>query len=455
MKQHLALEYLLNTTWAIDQRLLAVMGQLVTRHIDDINVTELNLIKEALPNHQALMAKSGKHLGEGLILRENGVAVLPIYGVISRYTTWFQSICGGTSTQVLAKVLDQALTTSSVKAIVLSIDSPGGQSDGIHELAEILYAARGTKPIVAYVGGTAASAAYWIASAADEIVMDATAMVGSIGVVATLNRYKDREDIERLEFISSQSPKKRLDPASKAGRADWQHQVDQIADIFIERVARNMGVERDKVLADFGQGGVLIGQSAIKQGMAHRLGSLEGVIQQLSKRKAMTQQTNIQQVQGVTLPSVEETNTTDYMAALKAQRPDVLEAITSGLAAAVKPEAMAVESASDLAAACADAGLTELIAQLLQPGITKANAMDQIAMASALKDICAAAGIEQSVDGLIAHLNDPVKLVGQVIHEVQASDESHRIEGQIQVKETQQAKIDGQAIMAKRRANIK
>ncbi|MBO0155228.1 S49 family peptidase, partial [Vibrio parahaemolyticus] len=88
-----------------------------------------------------------------------------------------------TTTQLLAQDFTQALNDPSIKAILLNIDSPGGEAKGIHELAEMIYQARGKKRIIAYDGGNACSAAYWIASACDEIVIDATGCAGSIGTV--------------------------------------------------------------------------------------------------------------------------------------------------------------------------------------------------------------------------------------------------------------------------------
>ncbi len=94
----------------------------------------------------------------------------------------------------------------------------------------------------------------------------------------TLDPNKQNENIE---FVSSQSPKKRLDPASSAGRSECQKHLDALAGVFIDRVARNMKVSRTTVLNDFGRGGVLMGKAAVKNKMAHKLGSFEGVIKQL------------------------------------------------------------------------------------------------------------------------------------------------------------------------------
>lgn len=450
MKKHLALDFLLSVPWALDERLLSIMGSLAARDIGELDVSLLKTSASSLPQYQAVMAKDGTKLGQNLELRENGVAVLHVNGVISRYASWFDDICGGASTQMLAKEFSQAMSDPKVKALVLNIDSPGGQADGIHELSEMIFDARGTKPVVAYIGATGASAAYWPASAADEVVIDATAMVGSIGVVATLTRQvKEDDGVERLEFVSSQSPKKRLDPASKEGQEDWQARLDQMADVFIDRVARNMGVTREKVLSDFGQGGVLIGQNAVDQGMAHRLGSLEGVISQLANRKKTTMS---DKTKAVTLPVSTEASTEQVIAAITEQRPDVLAAMQPAPA----PEATALEYAQTIAAQCSEKGFPELAATLLQPGVTQASAEQQIKAMTGLQDVCAAAGLDDSVSALSAHLSDPVKLVGAAIHETQASmDDNNKIEGQVALKGKQGAKVNGSAIMANRKKGKK
>src|SRR5690606_13893161 len=109
-------------------------------------------------------------------------ATIVIDGPIYRYADFFTSVSGGVTTEALARDLGIALADQSIGAILLMIDSPGGEATGINELADTIYAARSRKPIVAYIEGYGASAAYWIASAADLVVIDDTALVGSIGV---------------------------------------------------------------------------------------------------------------------------------------------------------------------------------------------------------------------------------------------------------------------------------
>lgn len=229
---------------------------------------------------EAVAARLGRPLQNAQdVSVRNGVAVIPLVGPIFRYANLFTQVSGATSIEIFARDLRVALDDPQVKAILLEINSPGGQVDGVNEAADMIAAAE--KPIVAYVGGTAASAAYWLASAADRIVVDATARLGSIGVVTTVNVDKNAKD-GTVEIVSSQSPNKRADVTTAEGRSVVQAQVDSIADVFIDAVAANRGVSRDVVIGEFGGGSVKIGRAAIAAGMADSAGSLESTLATLA-----------------------------------------------------------------------------------------------------------------------------------------------------------------------------
>jgi len=212
----------------------------------------------------------------------DGVAVIPVIGPIARRMNMFTEVSGGTSLDLLARDFTSALNNSAVKAIALNIDSPGGEANGVSEFSNMVYSARGRKPIYAYVGGMGASAAYWIASAADRIVVDDTAMLGSIGVIAAVPTEAEEDEVT---FVSSQSPNKRPDPTSEAGAASIQSTIDSLAQVFIESVARNRGVSAATVLSDFGQGGLFVGKDAVAAGLADHVGSFEGVVTQLAQTR--------------------------------------------------------------------------------------------------------------------------------------------------------------------------
>ena len=142
--------------------------------------TILEIASRENMNPEAIAAEFGTRLENTYdVEMRDGVAILPVSGPLFRYANLFTALSGASSYQLLARDFNRALESDEVRAIVLNIDSPGGEANGVSEFADMIFNARGTKPIIAYVGGTAASAAYWLAAAADEIIIEATADVGS------------------------------------------------------------------------------------------------------------------------------------------------------------------------------------------------------------------------------------------------------------------------------------
>ena len=244
--------------------------------------TILTIANREGPGPEAVAKELGRPLENTRAVEMRGsVAVIPVHGPIFRRANLFSEVSGATSVQVLATDLHLALDTEDVSAVLLDIDSPGGEANGISELAAMIFASRGRKPIHAYVGGTGASAAYWIAAACDRIHIGDTASVGSIGVVRAVPNPK-ASSAGDIEIVSSQSPNKRPDVTTEDGRAVYQTEVDELATVFVSRVATYRGVSVDTVLARFGKGACLVGASAVAAGMADDLASFEAVLASLS-----------------------------------------------------------------------------------------------------------------------------------------------------------------------------
>ena len=145
----------------------------------------INIAKRQNANPAAIAAQLGRKLQSTYAVSvRNNVAVIPIHGPLFRYANLFTLISGATSYELLAR-------------------------DFNSELADMIYNARGKKPIIAYASGSCCSGAYWIASACDEIIVTDTALVGSIGVVAV---YEKQDSENKIEIVSSQSPLKRINP---------------------------------------------------------------------------------------------------------------------------------------------------------------------------------------------------------------------------------------------------
>lgn len=229
---------------------------------------------------EAVAAKLGRELQNSYRLEmRDGIAVLPVVGPLFRYANLFTQVSGASSYELLAKDFTQAVENPDVKAIVLNIDSPGGEVNGCAEFADMIHEARGVKPIIAYASGDAASGAYWIAAAADEIVVSKTSALGSIGVVGV---YRGNKGEDAVEVVSSQSPYKRLDPDTDDGRARLQKRIDAMAGVFVDAVAKYRGVASSHVQNHYGSGDVFIGDAAVKQGLADRIGSFEKLLSEIS-----------------------------------------------------------------------------------------------------------------------------------------------------------------------------
>lgn len=272
-----AIDLITARPWAItEDALRQLMAIALREQADPALAAELRAARAERP--AAVAMRKGRPLDgtRGVVLRE-GVAVIAIEGPIFRYANLFTEMSGATSIESLAMDVQAALASPFVDAILFSIDSPGGEVTGINELAAAITAARGQKPIGAYIDGLGASAAYWLASAAETITIDATAAIGSIGVVLPV--ADPTKTVSRtIEIVSSRAPKKRPDVLTEAGRDEYQQMVDAIEQVFVEAVAAGRGTTPEAVLNDFGQGGLKVGRDAVAAGMADQLGSFEGAL---------------------------------------------------------------------------------------------------------------------------------------------------------------------------------
>lgn len=209
-------------------------------------------------------------------LTGSGVKVVPVRGVMSKRINLVAAMSGGMSTEKVEASIQEAVADEAVRAIVLDIDSPGGTVDGSFALAESVYKARGTKPIVAFVDGRAASAAYLLASACDYVVATEVSDVGSIGVLMT---HVDRSGVDKKrgivrttifagEYKTAGSPHKPLDPKSQAY---LQAGVDHVYRMFVRKVAKYRGVSLEQAQGMAG-GKEFLGEQALEAGLVDRIG---------------------------------------------------------------------------------------------------------------------------------------------------------------------------------------
>jgi capsid assembly protease len=264
-----------------------------------ISAARLNEIRELYVAHtrrekldlKAWEAASGRPAGSD---REpyqvlDGVAVIPLQGVLTKADSAWNRLCGMTGTAQIRQDLQTALNDPQVHSILLNIDSPGGTVDGTQELAAAVFAARAQKPIVSLADGCMCSAALWVGSAAEKVFITSdTTEVGSIGVVAThvdVSKAEDQYGRKTTEITAGKYKRiaSQYQPLSEEGRASIQAQVDHIYSVFVEEVAQFRAASVDTVLAQMADGRVFLGKQAIEAGLVDGVSTLSVLVAQMNE----------------------------------------------------------------------------------------------------------------------------------------------------------------------------
>jgi signal peptide peptidase SppA len=201
-------------------------------------------------------------------MHAGGIAEISVSGVLVYSDAGFEGET--TYSDIVGSVL-MAVADPSVKAIVLAIESPGGEVDGCFEAAEAIYSLRGMKPIVAILDPYAYSAAYALASAANMICVPETGGSGSVGVVSMhveMSKMLDQAGIgvTAIQFGDQKTERGPFTPLSAAAKGRIQADVDVLGEMFVELVARNRGMTTAEVRAT--QAGVFMGADGVKVGFA-------------------------------------------------------------------------------------------------------------------------------------------------------------------------------------------
>jgi capsid assembly protease len=222
------------------------------------------------------------------------VAVIPIHGVLVHRATGMDAMCGMTDYQVLTRMVAEASNDPAVDAILLDIDSPGGEAHGCFEFADSIFEARARKPIVAVANEMACSAAYAIASAAHKVYVTKTSLLGSIGVIATHVDQSKADEMAGLKYTHVFAGKKKADwteheALGERGKVALQTQVNSMYNIFVTTVARNRGIEPETVAGT--EAGLFMGKSAVVAGLADEVIPLSALSEKLQESISMAKTT--------------------------------------------------------------------------------------------------------------------------------------------------------------------
>lgn len=246
------------------------------------------------------MAPSGAPMPEHMTVHtETTVAVIPIVGTLVKRAMPGESFSDLTYGEIEASFL-KAINDPAISAIVLDVDSPGGEVNGMLDLSDTIFKARGGKPIIVVANELAASAAYAIASAADTVLVSRTGTVGSIGVLAVHVDTSARDAQEGLKFTTMTAGERKADfdphaPLSDEARGILQAEIDRIYGLFVETVARNRGMSAEAVRKT--EAAVYSGHEAVAAGLADGIGTLASAIAEQMVSRERTQQAEAQRAE--------------------------------------------------------------------------------------------------------------------------------------------------------------
>jgi len=289
MNKQLLISEFLTTPWALMPERLQAMTAVLTRWSSDVSPSDETLFQI---NTDRMLRDTRKQFASDRAASNTGagIAVLPLYGVVTQRGNMVDDISGpgSTSTQKFTSALRQVLADDTVGQILIDIDSPGGSVYGVAELASEIVKARAQKPVVAVANSLAASAAYWIGCSASEFYVTPGGEVGSIGVWQAHFDYSKALEEEGVKptlisagkFKVEGNPYVPLDPEAQAF---MQSRVDDYYNAFIKAVAKGRDVSAADVQGGMGEGRVLGADAALAAKMVDGIATFDDVLAKMQK----------------------------------------------------------------------------------------------------------------------------------------------------------------------------
>lgn len=272
---------------------LAVLGVIVVAVVGVIFLIGAAFIGESMPAFEKLAPIAMPHnfteeYVSGDYFSSKKIAVIDIYGVISSSEGSLYEIA---SSELICEQLRGAADDASIKAIVVNLDTPGGEvtaSDAIyHEIMEIRNSTR--KPVVAMMNSLAASGGYYVAAGCDRIVANKLTLTGSIGVIIESYNYSELFNKVGLksEIYKSGAMKDMLDgsrPRTEEERRVVQQLVDNTYNEFVSVVSLGRNIPAEKIKGTYmGDGRVLDGKQALACNLVDKLGYFQDSIAEAAK----------------------------------------------------------------------------------------------------------------------------------------------------------------------------
>ncbi|WP_425386559.1 S49 family peptidase [Wolbachia endosymbiont (group A) of Barypeithes pellucidus] len=204
-------------------------------------------------------------------INPKGIAIIRIYGVLTKKTEAFDHILDMTSYENIHEEIESALEDKSIETILLDIDSPGGEVNGVFDLADFIYESRTKKRIIAIANDDAYSAAYAIASSAEKVFVSRTSGVGSIGVIASHIDQSGFDEKQGIKYTTVFAGSRKNDlnphePITSESLENLKSEVNRLYGMLIELIARNRNLSIEAIKSM--EAGLHFGEKAVEIGLA-------------------------------------------------------------------------------------------------------------------------------------------------------------------------------------------
>jgi signal peptide peptidase SppA len=204
----------------------------------------------------------------------NGTAVISVNGVLQEENSYLVKAGYAASYQVIERDIKKAIADPQVQGVMLLLNTPGGSAIGVKRVADTIFAARGSKPIVAYCQGMCGSAGFYLMAAADRSYATADSLIGSIG---TIYHHQDASKmmadygVNVTVVTNDKSPKKghgnAYEPLQGEAKKTLQGFINSYGDGFISDVAKYRNISPEQVVSSYGQGDAFRADVALGRGM--------------------------------------------------------------------------------------------------------------------------------------------------------------------------------------------
>ncbi len=305
----------------------------------------------------------------------DGIAIIPIEGTLVHKSYGVDALSGLRSYTDIQSEVQDAAKDPAVKAILLDIDSHGGEVAGAFDAADAIYAARSSKPVFAVANNDALSGAYLLASGADRIYVSRTSGVGSVGVMVTHLDMTGNDEKLGFKYTIVHAGARKADlhphvPLSEEARQVLEAAVDRTYGMLVAAVARNRGLSEAAIRGT--EAAVFLGTDGVNTRLADRVGTPENALNDL--RAAIGGRSTLFQPGGKTTMKEEPVRT------------EIAEPAVDIEAIRAEARKQGYGEAREIVELCALAGMPDKAARLLARGITPAEARQVLMEARVAED---------------------------------------------------------------------